>query len=595
MLRQGDSGSNSTASIKTTSLSSISLVTTVKMQYHQFDYIFAIAMLFAFLDAFNIGANDVANSFSSSVSSRSLKYWQAMVLAALCEFLGAVLVGNRVSDTVRKKVIETNTFTDDPTVLMLCMAMALVGSSIWLSIATTIGMPVSTTHSIIGAVIGVGIAAKGADNIIWGWKGFGQIIASWFIAPAIAGCFAAIVFLIAKYSVLKVKDVKKGIRNGLILIPILVFITFSVLTMLIVWKGLPKLNLDELSTGTTVGAIFGVGGVASIMYMIFIFPVVRRKILYEDWTLKWYDVFRGPIFYFKSLDEITPMPEGHELVIDYYQGRRAHLVRESEVSEPDNKDAMVESKTISSSDSDIVPVGPGQKTLELWFSLLKRGPKLWPHLLWLIVSHGFTKDVISNQVNSTGMLSSNVKNMHAKSEFYDNRIEFLFSLLQAITACTMSFAHGANDIANAAGPLSTVFLVWNDQGLKATPPIWILVYTASSLVLGCWIYGYKIMGVLGNKMILQSPARGFAIEFGAAITVVMATQLEIPISTTQCAVGATVFVGLCNQDFRSVNWRMVLWCYLGWLITLPVAGIISGVLTGIILNAPRFGVEYVPT
>ena len=564
--------------------------------FHQFDYIFAIGVIFAFLDAFNIGANDVSNSFSSSVSSRSLKYWQAMVLAAIMEFLGAVLVGNRVSDTVRKKIIKTDTFESDPTVLMLAMAMALVGSSIWLSIATMIGMPVSTTHSIIGAVIGVGIAAKGADHVKWGWNGFSQIVASWFIAPAIAGAFASVMFLFCKFFILEVKDTRRGIKNALALMPVLVYITFSVLTMLIVWKGSPKLNLDNLSTGTTVGAIFGVGGVASTLYMIFIFPVVRRKVLYEDWTLKWYDIFRGPTFYFKPLDQIPPMPEGHELVIDFYKGRRP------EENLVDDREEHLESKrsSINTSDHEIssetvsLKQGKDQSTASYWRSLLMQGPKQWPRLMWLIVSHGFTQDVISTQV-AGGTLGHNVKAMHAKSKFYDNRIEYLFSLLQAITACTMSFAHGANDIANASGPLSTVYLVWQNQSLKATPPIWILVFTGGSLVLGVWTFGYKIMAVLGNKMILQSPSRGFAIEFGAAITVVMATQLAIPVSTTQCAVGATVFVGICNLDFRSVNWRMVIWCYLGWLITLPVAGIISGVLTGIILNAPRVGVQYLPS
>lgn len=560
--------------------------------YHQFDYIFAIGIIFAFLDAFNIGANDVANSFSSSVSSRSLKYWQAMVLAAIMEFLGAVLVGNRVSDTIRKKIIKTDTFEQDPTVLMFAMAMALVGSSTWLSIATAIGMPVSTTHSIIGAVIGVGIAAKGADHVIWGWEGFAQIVASWFIAPAIAGAFSSIVFLIIKFGVLEVKDTRRGIKNGLLLIPVLVFITFSVLTMLIVWKGSPKLNLDDLSTGATAGSIFGVGTVATIVYMIFIFPVVRRIALYEDWTLKWYDIFRGPVYYFKSTDDIPPLPEGQLLVIDYYKGRRVEET-EVEISQEVHLDAK---RSLSSSDQAISVLSPDtESTRHKWLRLLKAGPALWPRLLWLIVSHGFTQDVISSQVNNAGVLGNSVRDMHAKSKFYDNRIEFLFSLLQAITACTMSFAHGANDIANASGPLSTVYLIWADQGLKATPPIWILVFTGASLVLGVWTFGYKIMSVLGNKMILQSPSRGFAIEFGAAITVVMATQLAIPVSTTQCAVGATVFVGICNMDLKSVNWRMVIWCYLGWLITLPVAGLISGIIAGIVLNAPRLGVEYVPT
>lgn len=564
------------------------------MAYHQFDYILAIGIIFAFLDAFNIGANDVANSFSSSVSSRSLKYWQAMILAAICEFLGAVLVGNRVSDTVRKKILSVDAFEDDPTVLMLGMAIALVGSSIWLSIATTIGMPVSTTHSIIGAVIGVGIASRGADHVIWGWEGFAQIVASWFIAPCIAGAFGSIVFLIAKFGVLEIKDERKSIRNALCLIPILVFVTFCVLTMLIVWKGSPNLNLDDLSGGTTVGAIFGVGGVAMVLYMIFIFPVVSRKILHNDWTLKWYDVFRGPVYWFKPLDQIPPMPEGHQITIDYYEGRRIVERAAQDISEADNKENPTKESVNSLDTSSSVEIKEEESTRLKWWKLLKAGPKKWPYLLWLIVSHGFTQDVISIQTNSKGVLAANVKGMHAKSKFYDNRVEYLFSLLQCITACTMSFAHGANDIANASGPLSTVFLVWNDQDITDTPPIWILCFTAAALVIGLWTFGYRIMSVLGNKLILQSPSRGFAIEFGTAITVVMATQLAIPVSTTQCAVGATVFVGLCNKDLKGVNWRMVTWCYLGWFITLPVAGIMSGILMGIIINAPRLGVEYVP-
>lgn len=564
------------------------------MAYHQFDYILAIGIIFAFLDAFNIGANDVANSFSSSVSSRSLKYWQAMILAAICEFLGVVLVGNRVSDTVRKKILSVDAFEDDPTVLMLGMAIALVGSSIWLSIATTIGMPVSTTHSIIGAVIGVGIASRGADHVIWGWEGFAQIVASWFIAPCIAGAFGSIVFLIAKFGVLEIKDERKSIRNALCLIPILVFVTFCVLTMLIIWKGSPNLNLDDLSGGTTVGAIFGVGGVAMVLYMIFIFPVVSRKILHNDWTLKWYDVFRGPVYWFKPLDQIPPMPEGHQITIDYYEGRRIVERAAQDISEADNKENPTKESVNSLDTSSSVEIKEEESTRLKWWKLLKAGPKKWPYLLWLIVSHGFTQDVISIQTNSKGVLAANVKGMHAKSKFYDNRVEYLFSLLQCITACTMSFAHGANDIANASGPLSTVFLVWNDQDITDTPPIWILCFTAAALVIGIWTFGYRIMSVLGNKLILQSPSRGFAIEFGAAITVVMATQLAIPVSTTQCAVGATVFVGLCNKDLKGVNWRMVTWCYLGWFITLPVAGIMSGILMGIIINAPRLGVEYVP-
>jgi sodium-dependent phosphate transporter len=566
------------------------------MVLHQFDYIFAIAMLFAFLDAWNIGANDVANSFASSVSSRSLKYWQAMVLAGLCEFLGAVLVGSRVSDTIRSKILDFKVFEDDPATLMLTMTCALVGSSVWLTIATLIGMPVSTTHSIVGGVIGSAIAARGAKNIHWGWDGVSQIIALWFIAPIIAGLFASIIFLISKYGVLEVKDINTSIRNALVLVPIMVFAAFSILTMLIVWKGSPSLKLDDLSGRTIAGAVLGVGAVALVLYMLFCFPVFKRKIVDNDWTLKWYSIFIGPIYWFKSTDDIPPMPEGHQLTIDYYKGRRQveEAINEQVSVSSEIKEEHINAETRSVSDISAKLGAQKQTTKQLWWSLLKQGPKKWGYLAWLVVSHGFTKDVILDQVNSGDMLSGDLKAMHAKSKYYDNRVEYLYSLLQAITAATMSFAHGANDIANATGPLSTIYLVWrtNTTAAKADVPVWVLCYAAGALVIGCWTYGYRIMTSLGNKLILQSPSRGFLIELGAAVTTVMATQLAIPVSTTQSAVGATVFIGLCNRDLRAVNWRMVIWCYLGWFITLPVAGIIAGLLNAIILHAPRDGANY---
>lgn len=112
---------------------------------HQYDYIFAIGMLFAFLDAWNIGANDVANSFATSVSSRSLTMKQAMLIATVMEFGGAVLVGSRVADTIRSKILSVSAFEQQPAILMLGMMCALIGSSTWLTVATKIGLPVSTT------------------------------------------------------------------------------------------------------------------------------------------------------------------------------------------------------------------------------------------------------------------------------------------------------------------------------------------------------------------------------------------------------------------------------------------------------------------
>lgn len=571
------------------------------MALHQFDYIFAIAMLFAFLDAFNIGANDVANSFASSISSRSLKYWQAMVLAGLCEFLGAVLAGARVSGTIKNNIIDSSIFTNDPAVLMLTMTSALIGSSCWLTFATAIGMPVSTTHSIVGGTIGAGIAAGGANGVVWGWSGVSQIIASWFIAPILAGAIAAIVFSISRFSVLEVKSLERSIKNALLLVAVLVFATFSILTMLIVWKGSPNLHLDDLSETETAVSIVLTGAIASIVYFIFFYPFYRRKVLDQDWTLKLIDIFRGPSFYFKSADDIPPMPEGHQLTIDYYEGRR-NLGTTVSVEDEENKAASNSNDSVKNKEDiqevDLVrtETEPETKlsTKQYWWSLLKQGPKKWPLLFWLVISHGWTQDVIHAQVNDRDMLSGDLKGMYERSKFYDNRVEYIYSVLQAITAATMSFAHGANDVANATGPLSAVYVIWktNTIGAKSEVPVWVLAYGGVALVIGCWTYGYNIIKNLGNKMILQSPSRGFSIELAVAITTVMATQLGIPTSTTQIAVGGIVAVGLCNKDLKSVNWRMVAWCYSGWFLTLPIAGLIAGIINGIILNAPRFGVEY---
>lgn len=578
------------------------------MVLHQFDYIFAITMIFAFLDAFNIGANDVSNSFASSISSRSLKYWQAMVLAAICEFLGAVLAGARVSGTIRNNIVDASIFENDPAVLMVTMACALVGSACWLTIATSIGLPVSTTHSIVGGTIGAGIAAGGASGIIWGWSGVSQIIASWFIAPVLAGCIAAIVFVLSKLVVLDIKSLERSIKNALLLVGFLVFATFSILTMLIVWRGSPNLHLDDLSGTETAVSIILTGVVASVIYFIFFYAYYRRKVLDQDWTLKLIDILRGPVFYFKSKDGIPPMPEGHQLTIDYYEGRRGAgetlCVEDEESKAAESASSGTNHNTARKPQEDIVEeiniiraetsAEEKMSTKQYWWSLLKQGPKKWPRLAWLLVSHGWTQDVISAQVNDKDMLSGDLQDMYKRSKFYDNRVEYVYSVLQAITAATMSFAHGANDVANATAPLSAVYEIWRTNTIAAESdvPVWVLAYAGAAIVLGCWTYGYNIIKNLGNKMILQSPSRGFSIELAAAITTVMATQLAIPTSTTQIAVGGIVAVGLCNKDLKSVNWRMVAWCYSGWFLTLPIAGLIAGILNGIILNAPRFGGVY---
>lgn len=142
----------------------------------QYDYLFAVGTIFAFLDAWNIGANDVANSWASSVSSRSITYLQAMCGASVMEFSGALGVGGRVADTIRTKIVDVEAFDESPALLMLGMVCAVIASSVYLTIATRFGFPVSTTHSILGGVLGMGVGALGGSGITWvGYKDDGSL------------------------------------------------------------------------------------------------------------------------------------------------------------------------------------------------------------------------------------------------------------------------------------------------------------------------------------------------------------------------------------------------------------------------------------
>ncbi|KAF2269561.1 phosphate-repressible phosphate permease-like protein [Lojkania enalia] len=569
------------------------------MALHQFDYLFAIGTIFAFLDAWNIGANDVANSFATSVASRSLTMMQAMCIGSVMEFAGAMAVGARVSDTIRTKVLDVKLFEEDPSVLLLGMVCAVIGSSIYLTIATRFSMPVSTTHSIMGGVIGAGIAAVGKEGVNWGWKGVSQVFAAWAIAPGIAGGFGAIIFLLTKYLVMRRNN---PVKKAFVAVPIYFFITSALLALLIVWKGgSSKIKLND---GETAGVIIGTGAVVALLVVVFFIPYLYRKIILEDWELKWWHIPQGPLLLRRGA--VPPRPEGVGIGIqDYYRG---HLTREEleakRAAEGHSNDFEKHPAVLShekdGSASDITPapapVPEAAPKEQLFVSKRQRpaGPWYTPAVLFYYVKatvlHGVDKDVVEMQ-KQKDFLTGDLEAVHATGEHFDNEAEYTYSFLQVLTAATASFTHGANDVSNAIGPYTTIYYIWSSGELKSKVPVpdWILAFGGAAIVIGLWTYGYNIMRALGNKITLHSPSRGFSMELGSAITVIMATRLKLPISTTQCISGATVGVGLCNGTWRTINWRMVAWIYMGWIITLPVAGIIAGCLMGIILNAPRWG------
>ncbi|KAL5345621.1 Na+/Pi symporter [Pseudogymnoascus australis] len=536
----------------------------------QFDYVFAIAMIFGFLDAFMIGANDVANSWATSVSSRSVTLRQAMILATIFEFAGAIGVGGRVADTIRTKVVSTSLYEGDASVLMVGMTCALVSSSIYLSVATRLGMPVSTTHSIMGGVIGMGIATVGASRVNWGWEGVAQVFAAWAIAPGISGI---------SYGVLKREN---PVRAAFFMVPVYFAFTTGILTMLIVWKGAS--SLKDSSNAVIIGSVLGVAFGVAFLVIIFLLPYLHRLLIKEDWELKWYHVFYGPLLLKRG--DVPPKPEDHEIVTNYY------TTFEYGQNQPDGTTAPVSETTAEDVEKDGSKTGSIQKNIEVPTDAAEKPKTNIFQKAKNALFHGVDQDVVTHQALKSSFLVGDLKSVHDAATHFDNKAEHTYSFLQVLTASTSSFAHGANDVSNAVGPLASVYVIWqsaNEIEKKSDVPIWILAYCGAAISIGLWFYGYQMMRQLGNRITLHSPSRGFSMELGSACTVVMATRLALPISTTQCISGATVGVGLCAGTWRAINWRMIAWIYFGWIITLPVTGIISGCLTGILINSPQWG------
>lgn len=242
----------------------------------------AIALLGLYM-AWNIGANDVANSMADAVGSGALSVKQAVIAAGICEFAGAVLVGSHVTDTIRKGIVDPSAIASMPglaegepaALLVIGMAAALLSAAIWLNFATWTGMPVSTTHSIVGAVAGFGIVAAGIGSVNWGKMG--QIVASWFISPFAGGLMAFIIFKVISRLILgSEKPVKAAIR----VTPYIVFFLAMVVTLATIYKGL-KHVLKGVDWMTDTRSLYIAIGI-SVIAMIFSKMHVKKKLAGKD-------------------------------------------------------------------------------------------------------------------------------------------------------------------------------------------------------------------------------------------------------------------------------------------------------------------------
>jgi PiT family inorganic phosphate transporter len=438
-----------------------------------------LAIGFGFYMAWNIGANDVANAMGTSVGSGALTIAKAVLIAAIMELAGAVLVGSHVTNTVRKGIFDPSAF--EPMTLVLGFLAALLAAAVWLQTATWFGWPVSTTHSIVGAVVGIAIVIGGAEIVKWP-KVF-EIAASWVTSPL---CGGAISFFLFRFIQGRIINHKKPLSQAYRFTPYLVFYIGFVLTLVMVYKGLKNLKLDlnlwqALIVATVIGMVCFALGAAWVRKM----KVKHNKERAE---------------------------KGIELQDDHPEG--VPFVRKSD---PDMEPILRP------------PLAPGSKTPS----------KRWEY----------------------------------RRQFEYAKLEQIFATLMVLSACFLAFAHGANDVANAIGPLAAVIeIVKTGEIADSAPvPLWILLLGGAGIVIGLATWGYKVMETVGKKITELTPSRGFAANIGAATTIVIASRMGFPISTTHTLVGAVLGIGLA-RGIDYLNLKVVRDIAVSWIITIPAGG-----------------------
>jgi len=377
-----------------------------------------LAAIFGAYMAMNIGANDVANNVGPAVGSGALTIGGAIIIASIFEAGGALIAGGDVVGTIKKGIIDPAAFGGDPMTFVYAMSAALLAAALWLNLATWLKAPVSTTHSIVGGVLGGGIAAGGFAIVSWGTMG--KIAASWVISPVLGGVIAAGFLYIIKSQIIYKEDKLTAAKK---IVPILVsimaaaFLTYLTLKGLKhIWKDLTTvLSFLPQTKKPTIGIALIFGVIGALLTYVIVKPKIAQK--------------------------VATMTESREA------------------------------------------------------------------------------------------------------------INMLFTIPLIFAAAMLSFAHGANDVANAVGPLAAVNDALTNLAVskKAAIPLWVMITGGIGISIGLALFGPRLIKTVGSEITELDQMRAFSIMMAAAITVVIASQLGLPVSSTHIAVGAVFGVGFLRE------------------------------------------------
>ena len=479
------------------------------MDLHAYEWIVGIGGLLAVTTAYGIGANDVANAFASSVGSGALSIKQAVILAGIFEFSGALLMGSHVTDTIRKGIADYSCFEDDPAILMYGCMCVLAAMSVWLITASYLEMPVSTTHSCVGGMIGMTMVSRGAKCVTWSKetdqfpyvKGVSAIVISWLLSPIVSGIFASFFFYILRLSVLRSENSFTRSRYAF---PFLLGSTVCINVFFIVYKGAKFLKLNETPVEIAFAYAFGLGGGIGLLSLAIV-PYLHK--LAEQ----------------KFIDEMEDN-EKMEIPLD---------------NKPD------------------CPPRDDEKIHVRIYNYIKN-------------SMNIDNNEIIKSDETVMSIHENAEKFDPKTEISMRYLQIITACCDAFAHGANDVANsiapfGAIWAIYESGEVSSKK---NDLGNNA---YWILSLGAFGIVIGLATYGYKILHALGTKLTKITPSRGTCIELGSACVVIMGSRLGWPLSTTHCQVGATVGVGLLEGK-KGINYKILRKTVLGWVITLVVVG-----------------------
>ena len=514
-----------------------------------------------------------------------------------------------MTSTIRSGIAKPEAYTYSPELLMYGMLCALLSAGIWLALATFLELPVSTTHSIVGAIIGMSMVSAGADSVIWYSApkggdnpfpgGVVSIILAWFITPAMAACVAGLLFLFTKLVVLKSPN---PFKMSLILFPLYTFITTWIITYFVIQKGVNGWMKNETYTGSVQDPpSCPAGGTTSKD------PTISTDITNEDCSLKNLQDISVSLTGCSIPDKTNAwisavtaavcsiiVTAGLKLVVrlvnrDMANYEKELAAREAKVSGA-IEDGSGEGKEASGEEgiTDEFEQGKPRGRTPAALADMRRSRA------WKALTHGMNEN-IHDVVES----DEKIKNIHAQAEVFDVKTEFSFKYLQVITACANSFAHGANDVANSIGSFAAIYAIWECtcSESKAQVPIWMYAIGGVGIVIGLATYGYKIMRALGVRMTKITNSRGYCAELTSSIIVIVSSRYGFPVSTTQVITGAITGIGLTEvigaklrgepTPTSRYNWMLLLKFFLGWVATIVVAALVSAAFTAQGIYAPN--------